>query len=131
MGDTWKKIDYNKDAKTWMEPLIRGKTTGMVEIPANWDVSHMAYVAKLQLDDLPPLMFIKDSANSHGFVDAHVIEQKWKDHFEYLYQEERDGFIMPITLHPDVSGRPRKLDHGVHAKYRRLDDARAFHKLGE
>jgi hypothetical protein len=54
------------------------------------------------------MMFIKDSPNSHGFVDSHVIEQKWKDHFEYLYQNETDGFIMPITLHPDVSGRPRK-----------------------
>jgi hypothetical protein len=38
-GDTWKKIDYEKEAKTWMEPLRRGQTTGMVEIPANWDVS--------------------------------------------------------------------------------------------
>jgi len=54
------------------------------------------------------MMFIKDSPNSHGFVDAHVIEQKWKDHFEYLYEEEKD-FIMPITIHPDVSGRPREL----------------------
>lgn len=38
MGDTWKKIDYSKEAKTWMEPLVRGTTTDMVEIPANWDV---------------------------------------------------------------------------------------------
>ena len=53
------------------------------------------------------MMFIKDAPNSHGFVDAHVIEKKWKDHFEYLYNEEKD-FIMPITIHPDVSGRPRK-----------------------
>jgi hypothetical protein len=52
------------------------------------------------------MMFVKDSANSHGFVDPHVIEQKWKDHFSYLYREERD-FVMPITIHPDVSGRPR------------------------
>jgi hypothetical protein len=61
-----------------------------------------------QLDDLPPMMFIKESANSQGFVDAHVIEQKWKDHFSYLYREESDGFVMPITIHPDVSGRPRE-----------------------
>lgn len=38
-GDTWKNIDYGKEAKVWMEPLVRGETTGMVEIPANWDVS--------------------------------------------------------------------------------------------
>jgi hypothetical protein len=39
MGDSWKKIDYSKPARTWMEPLVRGEETGMVEIPANWDVS--------------------------------------------------------------------------------------------
>ncbi|KAK1926858.1 hypothetical protein DB88DRAFT_475852 [Papiliotrema laurentii] len=97
MGDTWKKIDYEQSAQSWMEPLKRGETTGMVEIPANWD-----------LDDLPPLMFIKDSPNSHGFVSPQVIEQKWKDHFTYLYQEEGD-FILPLTIHPDVSGRPHVL----------------------
>jgi hypothetical protein len=39
MGDSWKKIDYFKEASSWMEPLKRGKSTNMVEIPANWDVS--------------------------------------------------------------------------------------------
>ncbi|KAJ9092890.1 hypothetical protein QFC21_006602 [Naganishia friedmannii] len=94
--DTWTKIDYKAQAKTWMKPLQRGKETGMVEIPASWD-----------LDDLPPL--IKDSANSHGFVDVRVIEQKWKDMFTYFYREEQDGFCFPITIHPDVSGRPHVL----------------------
>jgi hypothetical protein len=56
------------------------------------------------------MMFIKSSSNSHGFVDAHVIEQKWKDHFAYCYREYRDGFVCPITIHPDVSGRPRESD---------------------
>ncbi len=37
--DTWTKIDYEAAAKTWMKPLVRGKETGMVEIPASWDVS--------------------------------------------------------------------------------------------
>lgn len=53
-------------------------------------------------------MFIKGASNSHGFVDVHTIEQKWKDHFEYCYREHPEGFVMPITIHPDVSGRPRK-----------------------
>ncbi|KAI5453040.1 hypothetical protein NCC49_006568 [Naganishia albida] len=94
--DTWTKIDYKASAKTWMKPLVRGNETGMVEIPASWD-----------LDDLPPLMF--NSANSHGFVDVRVIEQKWKDMFTYFYREEKDGFCFPITIHPDVSGRPHVL----------------------
>jgi hypothetical protein len=54
------------------------------------------------------MMFIKESKNSHGFVDSHVIERKWKDFFEYVYREHPEGFVMPITIHPDVSGRPRK-----------------------
>lgn len=62
-----------------------------------------------QLDDLPPMMFMKGAKSTQGFVDAHVIEQKWKDWFEYLWENEREkGFIMPITVHPDVSGRPRE-----------------------
>lgn len=40
-GDSWTKIDYKKTAKEWMKPLVAGKETGLVEIPANWyiDVS--------------------------------------------------------------------------------------------
>lgn len=95
-GDSWVKIDYDKPAAHWMTPVQRGETTGMVEIPVNWE-----------LDDLPPMMFMKTAPNSHGFVDVRTIEQKWKDHFTYLYENEREsGFIMPITVHPDVSGRP-------------------------
>lgn len=67
----------------------------------------------VQLDDLPPLMFIKTAPNSHGFVDVRTIEEKWKAHFEYIYREHPEGFVMPITIHPDVSGRPRELGSGL------------------
>ncbi|KAH9939388.1 glycoside hydrolase/deacetylase [Epithele typhae] len=95
--DLWTKIDYQAKAETWMKPLVRGKETGLVEIPANW-----------YLDDLPPMMFIKSSPNSHGWVNARDVEQLWKDMFTYLYREE-ENFIFPITIHPDVSGRPHVL----------------------
>ncbi|KAI0053721.1 glycoside hydrolase/deacetylase [Auriscalpium vulgare] len=95
--DNWHKIDYAARAETWMKPLQRGKGTGLVEIPANW-----------YLDDLPPMMFIKSSPNSHGWVNSKDVEQLWKDTFTYLYREEED-FIFPITIHPDVSGRPHVL----------------------
>jgi hypothetical protein len=52
-----------------MHPLRKGTETGLVEIPANW-----------YLDDLPPLMFIKQAPNSHGWVDVRSVEQLWKDH---------------------------------------------------
>jgi len=31
-----------------------------------------------------------------------------KDHFDYYYREF-DEFIFPMTIHPDVSGRPHVL----------------------
>ena len=66
-GDTWTNIDYSKQAKEWMKPLEKGKETGLVEIPGNW-----------YIDDLPPMMFIKGSPNSHGWVNPRDIEDIWK-----------------------------------------------------
>lgn len=97
VGDTWTKIDFTKEAGEWMKPLIRGKETSLIEIPANW-----------YLDDLPPMMFIKKSPNSHGFVNPRDIEQMWRDQFDWVYREF-DYAVFPITLHPDVSGRPQVL----------------------
>jgi hypothetical protein len=96
-GDTWTKIDYTKKASEWMKPLVRGKDTGLIEIPANW-----------YLDDLPPMMFIKTSPNSHGFVNPRDIEQLWRDQFDWVYREY-DYAVFPMTIHPDVSGRPQVL----------------------
>ncbi|RKU49462.1 hypothetical protein DL546_007720 [Coniochaeta pulveracea] len=97
VGESWTKIDYKKKAKDWMKPLEHGQPTGLVEIPSNW-----------YLDDLPPMMFIKAAANSHGFVNARDVEDIWRDHFDYFYREY-DEFIFPITVHPDVSGRPHAI----------------------
>lgn len=97
LGDTWTKIDYSKKAEEWMKPLVKGVPSGLVEIPASW-----------YIDDLPPMMFIKDSPNSHGWVDPKVVEQMWLDHFDYFY-ENYDEFVFPMTIHPDVSGRPHVL----------------------
>jgi peptidoglycan/xylan/chitin deacetylase (PgdA/CDA1 family) len=96
-GDTWTKIDYSKHPDEWMKPLRRGTETGLIEIPASW-----------HLDDLPPMMFIKKSPNSHGFVNPRDIEQMWRDQFDWVYREY-DYAVFPITIHPDVSGRPQVL----------------------
>jgi peptidoglycan-N-acetylglucosamine deacetylase len=50
--------------ESWMKPLERGQETDLIEIPASW-----------HLDDLPPMMFIERSPNSHGFVSPDVIEK--------------------------------------------------------
>ncbi|SAL29893.1 Peptidoglycan deacetylase [Caballeronia sordidicola] len=71
VGDTWTKIDYSKHPGAWMKALVRGQETDLVEIPANW-----------YLDGLPPMMFIKKSPNSHGFVNPRDIEQTWRVQFD-------------------------------------------------
>lgn len=98
VGDSWTNIDYEAEsAKDWMKPLVRGKETDLVEIPASWNI-----------DDLPPMMFIKSSPNSHGFVNPRDIEEMWRDQFDWVYRE-MDYAVYPMTIHPDVSGRPHVL----------------------
>lgn len=97
VGDSWTGIDYDEPAETWLKPLVRGVETELIEIPANW-----------YLDDLPPMMFIKASANSHGFVNPRDTEQMWRDQFDWVYREA-DYAVFTMTIHPDVSGRPQVL----------------------
>jgi peptidoglycan/xylan/chitin deacetylase (PgdA/CDA1 family) len=96
-GDAWTTIDYAKPASEWMKPLQHGNEIDLVEVGANWYV-----------DDLPPMMFIKSSPNSHGFVNPRDIEQLWRDQFDWVYRE-LDYAVFPITIHPDVGGRPQTL----------------------
>ncbi|WP_067679565.1 polysaccharide deacetylase family protein [Nocardia miyunensis] len=97
VGDSWTNIDYSQDAAEWMRPLVRGHEVDLVEFCGNW-----------YLDDLPPMMFVKQSPNSHGFVNPRDIETLWRDQFDWVYREMDYG-VLPITLHPDVSGRPQVL----------------------
>ena len=106
IGESWTKVDYSKTAAQWMKPLKRGKAVDLVEISANW-----------YLDDLPPMMFIKASPNSHGFVNPRDIEQLWRDQFDWVYREY-EWAIFPLTIHPDVSGPPAG-----------APDARAAHRI--
>ena len=98
VGDSWTRIDYEAaSAREWMKPLVRGQETDLIEIPASW-----------YLDDLPPMMFIKSSPNSHGFASPRDIEVLWRDQFDWVYRE-MDYAVFPLTIHPDVAGRPQVL----------------------
>ncbi len=97
VGDSWTKIDYTKPASEWMKPLVRGRETDLVEIPASW-----------YLDDLPPMMFMKAAPNSHGFVNPRHLEEMWRDQFDWVYREMDYG-VFTLTIHPDVSGKPQVL----------------------
>lgn len=95
--------DYAKTqyAKEWMKPLPKplvptSKT--LVEIPGNW-----------YAEDMTPLQFWPHTPNSQGYVDVRVIEQMWKDKFEWIRGEredlgEGDTMVFPLVLHPDTSG---------------------------
>src|SRR4051812_13632196 len=97
VGDSWTKIDYSRPAAEWMKPLERGQETGRGEIPANWSLAA-----------LPPMMFVKASPNSHGFVSPRHLEEMWRDQFDWVYRES-DYAVFTFTIHPDVAGRPQVL----------------------
>jgi peptidoglycan/xylan/chitin deacetylase (PgdA/CDA1 family) len=97
VGDSWTKIDYSQPAESWMKPLVRGEETDLIEVPASW-----------YLDDLPPMMFIKASPNSHGFVSPRHLEELWRDQFDWVHRELDYG-VVGFTIHPDVSGRAQNL----------------------
>src|SRR6516225_3919189 len=95
VGDSWTVIDYSKPAEEWMKPMVHGKEIDLDEIGANWYV-----------DDLPPMLFMKKVPNSHGFMSPADIEHMWKEQFDWVYREMDYG-VFPMTIHPDVSGRPQ------------------------
>lgn len=55
------------------------------------------------------MQFWPHTPNSHGYVDTRVIENMWRDKFEWIRTEvedmgERDVMVFPLVLHPDTSG---------------------------
>lgn len=93
----WTPIDYDKPAAEWMKPYEEGPPSKLIEIPASW-----------WLDDLPPMLFMKASFTSHGFVNPRDIGQMWQDQFDWVYREY-DYAVFPMTIHPDTSGKPQAL----------------------
>ncbi|CAG5178656.1 uncharacterized protein ALTATR162_LOCUS8810 [Alternaria atra] len=95
---TYTETDVSKPASHWMTPMSTLKPSAVVEIPANW-----------HLDDWPPFQLSLTQPSTHGFVDTAVIERLWKEQFEFLYRECPDdgSFIFPISIHPQVSGKPQ------------------------
>ncbi|KAK4945600.1 hypothetical protein LTR10_015219 [Elasticomyces elasticus] len=95
--ETWKDTDYkNQEAHDWMKPMSTLQPSSIVEIPANWHV-----------DDWPAFQTMRGQGSS-GFVDPHQIERFWQEQFEFCYREY-DEFVFPISIHPQVSGKPQVL----------------------
>lgn len=85
--------DISKPANQWMKPMGRLVPSSIVEVPANW-----------HLDDWPPFQLVEGP--SHGYVDPDTIERLWKAQFDFFYREY-DTFVFPISIHPQVSGKPQ------------------------
>jgi peptidoglycan/xylan/chitin deacetylase (PgdA/CDA1 family) len=93
--ESYEETDYkNKSAGDWMKPMSVLKPSSLVEVCANWHV-----------DDWPAFQ-PKPALGSAGFVDPHQIERFWREQFEFCYREY-DSFIFPISIHPQVSGKPQ------------------------
>ncbi|KAF7677780.1 glucose 1-dehydrogenase [Alternaria burnsii] len=95
---TYTETDLSKPTSHWMTPMSTLKPSAVVEIPANW-----------HLDDWPPFQLSLMQPSTHGFLDTAVIERLWKEQFEFLYRgcPNDRSFILPISIHPQVSGKPQ------------------------
>lgn len=88
-------------AKDWMKPLPKPSpptSKTLVEIPANW-----------YTEDMTPLQYYPNASNSQGYVDVRVMENMWKDKFEWIRGEvdemgKSEMMVFPLVLHPDTSG---------------------------
>lgn len=101
VGEEWNKVDYAKDSSDWMKPLTKGTSVDIVEIPANW-----------YLDDITPMMYMKNIANTMGFIPVSDVMNMWLDQFQWLEENSTSEVsVFPITLHPDASGRSHVLSH--------------------
>src|SRR6056297_1429274 len=97
-GDSWEKIDYEKDPESWMTPYEYGEETDVVEIPISW-----------YRDDIPPMLFIKQPIYHAGYKDPEMMyEQYYRRQFDFLYGQRGAG-VYTFTIHPDIHGLPHMI----------------------
>jgi uncharacterized protein YcgI (DUF1989 family)/peptidoglycan/xylan/chitin deacetylase (PgdA/CDA1 family) len=107
------RIDFKKDASSWLKPTpiadpektnpLQSNDHPLVEIPCGW-----------YNEDMMPLQYLPHLANSMGYVSTRVVEQMWKDRFEWCCENfsqdpgflggDEMSFVFPILMHPDTSG---------------------------
>jgi peptidoglycan/xylan/chitin deacetylase (PgdA/CDA1 family) len=75
----------------WEEGSVFGDPSPLLEFPVSW-----------YLDDFPAVEYIPGVNEGLGSTD--VIFQRWKDHFDYAYNNVPGG-VLAITVHPQTIGR--------------------------
>jgi peptidoglycan/xylan/chitin deacetylase (PgdA/CDA1 family) len=99
-GDSWEKIDYDRDPDAWTTPYEYGEETDVVEIPISW-----------YRDDIPAMLFIKQPLYHAGYKNPEMMyEQYYKRQFDYLYNRRGAG-VYTFTIHPDLHGLPHMIPH--------------------
>lgn len=72
-------------------PHVFGEPSSIIEIPVSW-----------YLDDFPALEHV--SRINPGLASTDVTYQRWKDHFDFAY-EEIPNAVFALTVHPQTIGR--------------------------
>lgn len=110
-----------------MKPLVRGKETGLVEVSeehgnswvciflvrfqqiGNWTTFLRSYSSRKHPIRTDGSTF--GLWNNSGKITVRMVSRRYITHtvrtilVDYFYREEED-FVLPITIHPDTSGRP-------------------------
>lgn len=75
----------------WETGSEYGLPSAVLEFPVTW-----------YLDDFPAVEYIPGA--NQGLGSTEVIFQRWKDHFDYAYENVPNG-IVALTVHPQTIGR--------------------------
>ncbi|WP_108661121.1 polysaccharide deacetylase family protein [Acuticoccus kandeliae] len=88
----------NGDIVSVDQPLVRGETTRLIEMPISWS-----------LDDHPHFEFFRvGGAVMPGLANANGVLENWVDDFRYMTTTEEWG-VLTYTCHPYVSGRGHRM----------------------
>jgi peptidoglycan/xylan/chitin deacetylase (PgdA/CDA1 family) len=76
----------------------QGERTNLVELPGAWE-----------LCDSSHFMFAFSPSYLTGLASPSKVEEIWRGDFDGLYREGRDACYV-LTMHPQIIGRPHRLD---------------------
>ncbi|KAI5246707.1 glucose 1-dehydrogenase [Aureobasidium subglaciale] len=103
----WVETNLANEAATWMSPMTRLKPSKIVEIPANWHVDDCRSSFKEGKDNVADVIQGRLCNPCREELErTHELEKLWLEQFDFAY-EEYDSFIFPMSIHPQVSGKPQ------------------------
>ncbi|KAI5238474.1 glucose 1-dehydrogenase [Aureobasidium subglaciale] len=103
----WVETNLANEAATWMSPMTKLKPSKIIEIPANWHVDDCRSSFKEGKDDVADVMQGRLCNPCREELErTHELEKLWLEQFDFAY-EEYDSFIFPMSIHPQVSGKPQ------------------------